>query len=174
MWQGAGPPPVVGPRQQRADDGAGQKDPDERPRPLDAGGVASHLRHDRAQRGRPREAAHCSDGRRDPASGHEASPTDPLRDGAGQHEDDEQRRGVQTDPEAVRGLERRGVGRQDGHHQGAEHGDDAAGAPPPGAASSGEGVSAREPEHHHSDCAAADPLGDQQLEGRRVGKGRKE
>ena len=63
---GAGPPPVLGPRQQRADDRAGQEHPHEGPRPFHAGVGAGHLPHERAQRGRPREPAHRSDGPRDP------------------------------------------------------------------------------------------------------------
>ena len=61
--------------------------------------------------------AHCADGCRDPAGGHERGPADPLRDGARKHEDAEQRRGVQADPESVRSLQRRGVGRQHRHHE---------------------------------------------------------
>ena len=48
--------------------------------------------------------------------GHEVSAADPLRDGTGEHENRQQRRGVQANPDAVRGLQGRGVGRQD-HHQ---------------------------------------------------------
>jgi hypothetical protein len=67
--------------------------------------VASNLPHERPHCGCPGEPAQRSDGHGDPPSGDQGGLADPLRDGAGQAEDGDQRRSAQAYPGSVHGSQ---------------------------------------------------------------------